>query len=64
MGGYDAVVFVEVMAIASVLKHGRAIVDMKTSPSFSCTVDSVMYGRRKCLPIRWDLADIVEALQI
>ncbi len=64
MGGYDAVIFVDVTASADVLKHGRAIVDMKTSPSFGCRVDAVFYGRRKCYPMIVKLVDYVEALQI
>ena len=63
-GGDDAVVFVEIIGYASVLKHGRAIVDMKTSPNFGCIVDNVLYARRICR--RWPpvLIDVLEALQI
>jgi hypothetical protein len=63
-GGDDAIVFVEIIGYASVLKHGKAIVDMKTSPNFGCIVDNVLYGRQICR--RWPpiIIDVLEALQI
>jgi hypothetical protein len=52
-GDCDAIVYVECESYARISNHGRAYVDMKTSPSFYFSVPEVWWG----IPIPYFLAD-------
>jgi hypothetical protein len=43
-GGHEAVIWVECESYAQIVKHGRAWVDMQTSPSFYFMVPEVWWG--------------------
>ncbi len=49
-GGHEAVVWIKCTAFAEVVNHGRAWVDMQTSPKFYAKVDQVRWGRILCFP--------------
>ena len=49
-GGHEAVVWIKTTCLAEVTNHGRAWVDMQTSPQFYSRVDEVRWGRIICFP--------------
>jgi len=49
-GGHEAVVWVKCTSFAEVTNHGRAWVDMQTSPQFYFKVDDLRWGRVLCFP--------------
>ncbi len=51
LAGHEAVVFVECEIYAQVANHGRAWVDMQTSPHFYYKVPELYWGRVVCYPI-------------
>lgn len=54
-GGHEAVVWVECESYAEIANHGRAWVDMQTSPFFHFTVPEVWWGVRYCWPWTWGI---------
>jgi hypothetical protein len=50
-GGHEAIVWVEAESFARISNHGRAWVDMQTSPFFYFRVDGVYRGPLKVAPI-------------
>jgi hypothetical protein len=50
-GGHEAVVWVECESYAQIANHGRAWVDMQTSPFFHFKVPEVYWGRLALTPI-------------
>lgn len=63
-GGFDAVIFVEVEAFASVLNPGIAIIDMKTSPVFGCKSEELWYAKQFCIPWPLHALGYLEALTL
>ena len=49
-GGHEAVVWVKCKIFAEVTNHGRAWVDMQTSPKFYFRTDAMPWGRVFCFP--------------
>ncbi len=49
-GGYTAVVWVECECFAQISNHGRAWVDMQSSPSFYFKAGQIRWGWRICYP--------------
>jgi hypothetical protein len=49
-GGHEAVAWVECESYAQISNHGRAWVDMQTSPFFYFWVPEVRWGWRSCFP--------------
>lgn len=59
-GGYTAVVWVECESYAQIANHGRAWVDMQTSPFFYFKVPVVWWGWRSC---RWPVLPAVRVFE-
>ena len=49
-GGHEAVVWIKTTCFAEITNHGRAWVDMQTSPQFYSRVDEVRWGPIVCFP--------------
>jgi hypothetical protein len=52
-GAHEAIVWVECELYARISNHGRAVVDMQTSPFFKFEVSKVLWGWHSCFPWWW-----------
>ena len=63
-GGHEAVIWVECESYAEIANHGRAWVDMQTSPFFHFSVPEVWWGVRFCWPWIWGIPAIASLYKI